>query len=242
MPLDAGLLRDAKALGFSDRAIEQLIGGGAGIGPGARARSLAIMPHLAQIDTLAAEFPAETNYLYSTLPRVRARRPALAAAQDHGARARAPIESARAWSSTGAPSTRSRPRRRSATRPSCSTTTPRRSAPTTTSATSSSSTRSASSRVLDLCERENVDGVIVSMGGQIPNNLALQLHQGRRQGSRHASREHRSGRGPQQIQRAAGRTRHRSAALVSRHGCSGRTRGRSSASAATRYSCARATY
>jgi carbamoyl-phosphate synthase large subunit len=31
-------------------------------------------------------------------------------------------------------------------------------------------------RVLDICEKENPLGVIVSMGGQIPNNLALPLH------------------------------------------------------------------
>jgi carbamoyl-phosphate synthase large subunit len=33
-------------------------------------------------------------------------------------------------------------------------------------------------RVLDICEKENPLGVIVSMGGQIPNNLALPLHNG----------------------------------------------------------------
>jgi carbamoyl-phosphate synthase large subunit len=31
-------------------------------------------------------------------------------------------------------------------------------------------------RVLDIYEKENPDGVIISMGGQIPNNLALKLH------------------------------------------------------------------
>jgi carbamoyl-phosphate synthase large subunit len=31
-------------------------------------------------------------------------------------------------------------------------------------------------RVLDICEKENPRGVIVSMGGQIPNNLVLPLH------------------------------------------------------------------
>src|SRR5690606_19424751 len=31
--------------------------------------------------------------------------------------------------------------------------------------------------VLDLCEREEPYGVVVSMGGQIPNNLAYRLHQ-----------------------------------------------------------------
>jgi carbamoyl-phosphate synthase large subunit len=30
--------------------------------------------------------------------------------------------------------------------------------------------------VLDICERERPEGVIVSMGGQVPNNLAMRLH------------------------------------------------------------------
>ncbi len=31
-------------------------------------------------------------------------------------------------------------------------------------------------RVLDICDKENPAGVIVSMGGQTPNNLAMKLH------------------------------------------------------------------
>jgi carbamoyl-phosphate synthase large subunit len=31
-------------------------------------------------------------------------------------------------------------------------------------------------RVLDICEMENPKGIIVSMGGQVPNNIALKLH------------------------------------------------------------------
>jgi carbamoyl-phosphate synthase large subunit len=31
-------------------------------------------------------------------------------------------------------------------------------------------------RVLDICDLENPEGVIVSMGGQVPNNLAMKLH------------------------------------------------------------------
>ncbi|GAH64035.1 unnamed protein product, partial [marine sediment metagenome] len=31
-------------------------------------------------------------------------------------------------------------------------------------------------RILDICEKENPMGVIISMGGQIPNNLAMPLH------------------------------------------------------------------
>ncbi len=71
--------------------------------------------------------------------------------------------------------------------------------------------------VLDLCEREQPDGVVVSMGGQIPNNLAMRLRQAGRADPRHQRREHRQGRGPRQIQRAPRRARHRSAALGARH-------------------------
>lgn len=63
--LSADLLLTAKRLGFSDRAVERH----AKLSPG-NVRHMRldwdIVPRLAQIDTLAAEFPAETNYLYST--------------------------------------------------------------------------------------------------------------------------------------------------------------------------------
>jgi carbamoyl-phosphate synthase large subunit len=59
------MLRAAKQLGFSDRSIEKITGVDKGAVREAR-RKAGIVPHLAQIDTLAAEFPADTNYLYST--------------------------------------------------------------------------------------------------------------------------------------------------------------------------------
>ena len=71
--------------------------------------------------------------------------------------------------------------------------------------------------VLDLYERERPEGVVVSMGGQIPNNLAMQLH---RAGVKVL------GTSPENIDRAedrgkfsalARRAGHRSAALVPRH-------------------------
>ncbi|MBZ0199900.1 MAG: carbamoyl-phosphate synthase (glutamine-hydrolyzing) large subunit [Ignavibacteriaceae bacterium] len=31
-------------------------------------------------------------------------------------------------------------------------------------------------RVLDICDKENAEGIIVSMGGQVPNNLSIKLH------------------------------------------------------------------
>jgi len=59
------VVRQAKRLGFSDTGIARLTGA-----TGEEVRKLrrahGIVPHLARIDTLAAEFPAETNYLYPT--------------------------------------------------------------------------------------------------------------------------------------------------------------------------------
>ncbi len=59
------LLREAKGLGFSDQAIEKLARTPAGSIREMR-KAHDVSPHIAQIDTLAAEFPAETNYLYMT--------------------------------------------------------------------------------------------------------------------------------------------------------------------------------
>ncbi|MBT8136225.1 MAG: carbamoyl-phosphate synthase (glutamine-hydrolyzing) large subunit [Gammaproteobacteria bacterium] len=62
---DADQLHSAKQLGFSDQAIETITGGERGSVRALR-HEYDIRPQLAQIDTLAAEFPANTNYLYST--------------------------------------------------------------------------------------------------------------------------------------------------------------------------------
>jgi carbamoyl-phosphate synthase large subunit len=64
-PLGESLLRDSKRLGFSDRALDRLGGTSAGSTRASRL-ALGIKPHFAQIDTMAAEFPADTNYLYTT--------------------------------------------------------------------------------------------------------------------------------------------------------------------------------
>jgi carbamoyl-phosphate synthase large subunit len=59
------LLNAAKRLGFSDSAIARRSGIGADAVRALR-EAHGIVPRLARIDTLAAEFPAETNYLYSS--------------------------------------------------------------------------------------------------------------------------------------------------------------------------------
>ena len=63
--LDRLMLEEAKRLGFSDQGISLLTG----IDQMKIRRErldFGIKPNIAKIDTLAAEFPAETNYLYST--------------------------------------------------------------------------------------------------------------------------------------------------------------------------------
>jgi len=64
-PWDRDLLLEAKQLGFADRQIASLKGIEEQEVRFTRTR-LAITPFIKQIDTLAAEYPAQTNYLYVT--------------------------------------------------------------------------------------------------------------------------------------------------------------------------------
>ncbi len=63
--LSASCLRSLKEIGFSDKRIGQLVGK-SGLEIRALRKALGVTPVFFQIDTLGAEFPAETNYLYST--------------------------------------------------------------------------------------------------------------------------------------------------------------------------------
>ena len=69
--LPADLLKQAKRQGFSDFQIARAIGYEGGMEDGSLyvrnyRKSLGIVPVVKQIDTLAAEYPAQTNYLYLT--------------------------------------------------------------------------------------------------------------------------------------------------------------------------------
>ncbi|BGO94662.1 hypothetical protein NBRC10512_004908 [Rhodotorula toruloides] len=69
--VDEDLMRKAKRMGFSDKQIADLIvrdGGEATDEYAVRAhrKSLGVTPFVKRIDTLAAEYPAHTNYLYTT--------------------------------------------------------------------------------------------------------------------------------------------------------------------------------
>ena len=71
--IDRDLLLRAKIEGFTDFQISRAIGleQSSGVDSGMRSvrdyrKSLGIVPYVKQIDTLAAEYPAQTNYLYLT--------------------------------------------------------------------------------------------------------------------------------------------------------------------------------
>ncbi|OAX43654.1 carbamoyl-phosphate synthase [Rhizopogon vinicolor AM-OR11-026] len=63
--IDHGLMKQAKCMGFSDGQIADLVGSTEDV-VRAHRKSLGITPFVKRIDTLAAEYPAHTNYLYTT--------------------------------------------------------------------------------------------------------------------------------------------------------------------------------
>merc|ERR1719276_301972 len=62
---DPELMKDVKKAGFSDKQIAERIGASELEVRDARKR-MGVVPVMKQIDTLAAEFPAVTNYMYTT--------------------------------------------------------------------------------------------------------------------------------------------------------------------------------
>jgi carbamoyl-phosphate synthase large subunit len=63
--VDATLLRKAKRQGFSDKQIASLVNS-TEVEVRATRKSMGITPFVKRIDTLAAEYPADTNYLYTS--------------------------------------------------------------------------------------------------------------------------------------------------------------------------------
>ncbi len=168
-------LRDAKRLGFSDHAIDDLRGEPRGTTREHRKRA-GVAPRIAQIDTLAAEFPAETNYLYTSYH---------ASESDVAPSARKKVLVLGSgvyrigssvefdWCAVHAVKTASDLGYE---------TLMLNYNPETVSTDYDVVDRLifdeiSLESVLDVCETEKPDGVVVSMGGQIPQNLALRLHE-----------------------------------------------------------------
>jgi carbamoyl-phosphate synthase large subunit len=172
--LTPAMLREAKQLGFSDKAIDESLGLAQGSARAAR-HEHGIRPNFAQIDTLAAEFPADTNYLYSTYH---------ATASDVAPTARRKVMVLGAgvyrigssvefdWCCVNAVQTLSalgyetimvnyNPETVSTDYDICD---------------RLIFDEISLESVLDIYERERPEGLIVSMGGQVPNNLATRLH------------------------------------------------------------------
>jgi carbamoyl-phosphate synthase large subunit len=173
-PLSSQVLREAKCMGFSDRAIEALTRARRGAVREMRLRD-GIQRHVVQIDTLAAEFPAETNYLYTTFNAAQSDvapswRKNIMVLGSGAYRIGSSVEFE--WCCVNAV--------QAATALGYETIMLNYN-PETVSTDYDVCDRLifdelSFETVLDLYERERPEGVVVSMGGQIPNNLAMQLH------------------------------------------------------------------
>ncbi|RTZ90746.1 MAG: carbamoyl phosphate synthase large subunit [Planctomycetota bacterium] len=180
--LPAGLLRQAKELGFSDNQISRSIrraepiqpGYGASLEVRERRESFGIRPVVKQIDTLAAEYPAQTNFLYMTYNGtendVEPRSPAPYVVLGGGAyRIGSSVEFD--WCAVNAVDALARAGHR---------TVMINYNPETVSTDYDTCDRLyfeelTLERVLDIVELERSQGVVISVGGQIPNQLAVPL-------------------------------------------------------------------
>ncbi|MDR0411218.1 MAG: carbamoyl-phosphate synthase (glutamine-hydrolyzing) large subunit [Treponema sp.] len=171
--LTPAMLTQAKRLGFSDHYIGRLIGVSE-----ADVRVLRekyhIKPSVKQIDTLAAEYPAKTNYLYMTYSGneddVAPANRGVMALGSGAYRIGSSVEFD--WCCVNAINT-ARALGRYSIMVNCN--------PETVSTDYDVCDRLyfeelTLERVLDIYEREHPDGVVLSMGGQIPNNLATNLY------------------------------------------------------------------
>ena len=168
-------LRRAKELGFSDQSIDDLRSESRGTTRTKRLEA-GIQPHTSQIDTMAAEFPAETNYLYSTYhasvsdvtPSSRKKMMVLGSGVY---RIGSSVEFD--WCCVNAVQAASdlgyetimlnyNPETVSTDYDVCD---------------KLVFDEISLETVLDIIDAEKPDGIIVSMGGQIPNNLAMRLHE-----------------------------------------------------------------
>jgi carbamoyl-phosphate synthase large subunit len=172
-PLSAEVMREAKRLGFSDHAIGHLTGV-ATEAVRERRKQQGIEPRFAQVDTLAGEFPADTNYLYATyhgdafdVAPSRQRKILMLGSGTYRIGSSVEFD----WCSVNAAQ---------AAAALGYETIMLNYNPETVSTDYDICDRLyfdeiSFETVLDVCEYERPDGVVVSMGGQIPNNLAMRL-------------------------------------------------------------------
>ncbi|MBQ9548532.1 MAG: carbamoyl-phosphate synthase (glutamine-hydrolyzing) large subunit [Bacteroidales bacterium] len=172
--VDSALLRECKRTGFSDLQFARVFGIGEAQ---VRAWRLerGVRPVVKQIDTLAAEFPAQTNYLYLTYGGTQSDLPAESGSVVVLGSGAYRIGSSVEFDSCSVACLRELRRQgRTAVMVNFN--------PETVSTDYDECDRLyfdelSLERVLDIIDLEQPSGVVVSVGGQIPNNLALPLEQ-----------------------------------------------------------------
>ena len=168
------LLKEAKQKGFSDLQIATLAKS-TGAEVRERRKKLGITPYVKQIDTLAAEYPAKTNYLYLTYNACKddlnfKEKNQVVVLGGGAYRIGSSVEFD--WCCVNSVATL-RALNYKTIMINCN--------PETVSTDYDICDKLyfdelTFERVMDICDKENPLGVIVSMGGQIPNNLALPLY------------------------------------------------------------------
>jgi carbamoyl-phosphate synthase large subunit len=170
--LDRELLLDAKRLGFSDARLGELAGTSEAAIRALRER-LSVRPAFKRIDTLAAEYPARTNYLYATYSGtehdIESSEAGVIVLGSGAYRIGSSVEFD--WCCVNAVET-ARSLGRTSIMVNCN--------PETVSTDYDVCDRLyfeelSLERILDIYEFERPSGVVLSMGGQIPNNLAMPL-------------------------------------------------------------------
>ncbi len=173
--LDAEKMRALKKLGFADKEIG-LLTGHTEMAVREHRKKLGVLPAIKQIDTLAAEFPAKTNYLYLTYwgnkddVEFKSRKPKAVVLGSGPYCIGSSVEFD--WCCVNAVKTLHK-RGHEAIMINYN--------PETVSTDYDECDRLyfdelSLERVLDICDKEYPKGVVVSMGGQIPNNLSSKLH------------------------------------------------------------------
>ncbi len=172
--INTDMMREAKQNGFSDLQIAELTGS-MELEVRNYRKSLNIIPVVKQIDTLAAEYPAQTNYLYLTYHGIEDDIPMgeknqIVVLGGGAYRIGSSVEFD--WCCVNAVTTAAKLGYTSIMI-NCN--------PETVSTDYDICDKLyfeqlTFERVLDIYEKENPEGVIISMGGQIPNNLAMKLY------------------------------------------------------------------
>ncbi len=172
--LNSDLLREIKQAGFSDLQIANLTQTKE-LEVREYRKSLGIIPVVKQIDTMAAEFPAQTNYLYLTYHGIEddiqlGEKDQIVVLGSGAYRIGSSVEFD--WCCVNAVNQINKSGYKSIMI-NCN--------PETVSTDYDICDKLyfeqlTFERVLDIYDKENPDGIIVSMGGQVPNNLAVKLH------------------------------------------------------------------